>query len=146
MTGGISIKKRVPVKDRLRTVISQDGQQEQFNFQEVGEFIELNGKHYLRYQEHQNGQVTPVQFRLDEEEVHLHRQGATETRLVFDRERPTISRYQTEYGALTLRVVTSQLERQVDPLAPAGRLVAAYQLRAGDQLIGSYRLELQFTA
>ena len=146
MTGGILIKKRVPVKISLRTVISQDGQQEQFNFQETGEFIELNGKHYLRYQEHQNGQVTPVQFRLDEEEVHLHRQGATETRLIFDRERPTLTRYQTEYGALTLQVVTNQLVRQVDPLAPAGRLIAAYQLRAADQLIGSYQLELQFTA
>ena len=143
---GLIIKKRVPVKVSLKTTMSQDGQQEQFQFQEDGEYIVLNDKHYLRYREHQNGQVTPVQFRLDDEEVHIHRQGVTETRLVFDQQQPTITRYRTEYGTMQLQVETRQLDKRLDPLIPAGDLQLSYQLRAGEQMIGSYQIELHFTA
>ncbi|MFR0771140.1 MAG: DUF1934 domain-containing protein [Limosilactobacillus pontis] len=98
--------------------MEQDGQHETFAFEEDGEFIVLNDKYYLRYYEHQNGQATPVQFRLDDGEVHIHRQGATETWLVFDPEQPTITRYRTEYGVMQLQVVTSRLDRVLDPDTP----------------------------
>lgn len=142
----IAIKQKVPVKVQLTTVMTQDGQQEHFDFAESGEFINLNGKYYLRYLEHQNGVITPVQFRLDEGAVRLHRQGATETRLKFDLSQPTVTHYRTEYGMIQLRVLTSELTTSLDPLIPAGRLAVAYELHAGGQLIGSYRLQLQFSA
>lgn len=126
--------------------MTQDGQQETFQFEEAGEFINLNGKYYLRYLEHQNGAVTPVRFRLDDGAVSLHRQGATETWLDFDQHRSTITRYRTEYGMMQLRVVTSRLERFLDPLVPVGRLAVDYELHVGSQIIGSYQLELQFAA
>ena len=126
--------------------MEQDGQHETFAFEEDGEFIVLNDKYYLRYYEHQNGQATPVQFRLDDGEVHIHRQGATETWLVFDPEQPTITRYRTEYGVMQLQVVTSRLDRDLDPTIPAGRLSLGYRLQGGGQEIGSYQIELHFTA
>ena len=140
------IKKRVPVKVTLKTTMEQDGQQETFAFEEDGEFIALNDKYYLRYLEHQNGQTTPVQFRLDDGEGHIHRQGATETWLVFDPSQPTITRYRTAYGIMQLQVVTSRLEWELDPAVPAGRLSLSYRLRGGGQEIGSYQIELHFTA
>ncbi|PMB82278.1 DUF1934 domain-containing protein [Limosilactobacillus pontis] len=140
------MKKRVPVKVSLKTTMEQDGQHETFAFEEDGEFIVLNDKYYLRYYEHQNGQATPVQFRLDDGEVHIHRQGATETWLVFDPEQPTITRYRTEYGVMQLQVVTSRLDRVLDPDTPAGRLFLCYHLQSGGQEIGSYQIELHFTA
>lgn len=142
----IIIKQKMPVKVQLATTMTQDGQQDHFEFSESGEFINLNGKYYLRYLEHQNGAETPVQFRLDEGAIHLHRQGATETRLKFDLSQPTITHYRTEYGMIQLQVLTSELTTNLDPLIPAGRLTVAYELHAGEQLIGSYRLELQFSA
>lgn len=126
--------------------MTQDGQSESFSFAEDGEFINLNGKYYLRYLEHQQGVATPVQFRLDDGEVHLHRQGTTETRFVFDLAQPTISRYQTEYGIMHLHVITTKLERDIDPDKPAGKLAVSYQLQAGGQVVGSYQLQLQFAA
>ena len=126
--------------------MEQDGQQETFQFEEDGEFIVLNDKYYLRYLEHQNGQATPVQFRLDDEEVHIHRQGATETWLVFDQEQPTITRYRTEYGVMQLQVVTSQLDKNLDPETPAGQLSLRYRLQGGGQESGSYQIELHFVA
>lgn len=140
------IKNKVPVKVQLKTTMTQDGRQEIFQFEEDGEFIDLNGKYYLRYLEHQNGAVTPVRFRLDDGAVSLHRQGATETWLDFDQHRSTVTRYRTEYGMMQLRVVTSRLERVLDPQVPTGELVVDYELHAGNQIIGSYQLELQFVA
>ncbi|MGN1279641.1 MAG: DUF1934 domain-containing protein [Limosilactobacillus sp.] len=136
----------MPVKVKLKTTMKQDGQQETFQFEEDGEFIVLNDKYYLRYLEHQNGQTTPVQFRLDDMEVHLHRQGTTETWLVFDETQPTITRYRTEYGIMQLQVLTSQLDKKLDPLAATGHLSLRYRLQASGQEIGSYQIELQFAA
>lgn len=126
--------------------MTQDDQQESFEFSEDGEFIDLNGKLYLRYLEHQGGVTTPVRFRLDDGEVALHRQGATETWLNFDMTAPTITRYQTEYGMMQFQVVTTELESSLDSTVPAGELKVSYQLKAGEQIIGTYQLELQFAA
>lgn len=127
------------------TTIRQGDQQEHFDFTENGDFVELNGKYYLRYVEHQQGQATPVQFRLDDH-VHLHRNGELETQLDFDSDRPTITRYRTKYGVIRLEVATSRLEKKVDPLIPAGHLDVDYTLSTGGQVVGNYQLQLQFKA
>lgn len=129
----------------LATTIRQDDQQEQFTFDEDGNFVELNGKYYLRYVEHQNGQTTPVQFRLDDQ-VHLHRNGELTTLLDFDLAAPTYTRYRTQYGVIRLEVLTSRLEKEVDPGTPAGRLQLEYVLKTAGQIVGSYQLQLQFGA
>lgn len=129
----------------LATTIRQDGQQESFSFDEAGNFVELNSKYYLRYVEHQNGQATPVQFRLDDQ-VHLHRSGELTTLLNFDLNAPTFTRYRTQYGVIRLTVNTTQLEKTVDPAKATGKLKVNYTLATGGQVVGSYQLQLQFTA
>lgn len=107
--------------------------------------MELNGKYYLRYIEHQNGQATPVQFRLDDQ-VHLHRNGELTTLLDFDLAAPTYTRYRTQYGVIRLEVLTSRLEKEIDPGIPAGQLHLEYALKTAGQIVGSYQLQLQFGA
>lgn len=137
------IKKITPVQVQLTTVIEQDGQREQFTFNEAGNFVELNGKYYLRYLEHQNGQTTSVQFRLDDH-IHLHRSGELTTLLNFDLNKPLPTRYRTQYGVISLEVRTSRLEKELTPAIPAGQLAVDYSLAAAGQVVGSYRLRLQF--
>jgi uncharacterized beta-barrel protein YwiB (DUF1934 family) len=105
----------------------------------------LNGKYYLRYVEHQNGQATPVQFCLDNQ-VHLHREGVMRTQLEFDQEKETVTRYRTEYGVIRLGVVTKRLEKDLDLAVPAGHLNVDYVLKTGGQEVGNYQLQLQFRA
>ena len=127
----------------MTTVIEQDGQQERFSFNETGNFVELNGKYYLRYLEHQQGHSTPVQFRLDDQ-VHLHRSGELTTLINFDLAAPTATRYRTQYGIISLEVQTSRLEKEIDPTIPAGQLKVDYSLVTAGQTVGSYHLRLQF--
>ncbi|MBD5805621.1 DUF1934 domain-containing protein [Lactobacillus sp. 0.1XD8-4] len=134
----------MPVKVKLSTTITQEGQQEHFDFVEDGTFVEINGKYYLRYLEHQNGQETPVQVKFEDELVRLRRRGSVETNLFLDPHQATIMRYRTQYGILNLDVVTESLEKKVDVQKPAGQVSVKYQLKQAGQIIGSYQLELQF--
>ncbi|MBB1079003.1 DUF1934 domain-containing protein [Limosilactobacillus sp. STM2_1] len=138
------MKRERPVKVKLSTTITQDGQQEHFDFVEAGSFVEINGKYYLRYLEHQDGQETPVQIKFEDELVRLRRRGSSETNLFLDPRQETVMRYRTQYGILNLNVVTEHLEKEVDVQQPAGQVSIKYQLKQAGQIIGSYQLELQF--
>ncbi len=96
------MKKVVPVKVKMSSQMTQDGETANFAFAEDGQLATVGDKHYLRYTEHQHGIETPVQFRLDNQQVHLLRAGDVETRFVFDEAAATTSRYQTAYGPIRL--------------------------------------------
>lgn len=140
------IKKVTPVQVKLKTTMEQDGQQDEYSFEEEGQFVQLGGKYYLRYKEHQDGQETPVQIRLSDDLVNLRRSGLRETNFDFTLERPTKSRYQTEYGIIGMEVTTDKLEIEFDPEEANGKLEVQYRLAANNQLIGTYQLQLQFSA
>ena len=118
---------------------------EHFECTESGQLIRLNGGQvYLRYLEHQDNQETPVQFRLDEDRVQLDRRGPRQTRLVFEAGAETMTRYQTEYGIIHLGVETRQLIKKVDFTNHTGSLQATYRLKNQGQVLGTYRIQLQF--
>lgn len=139
------VKRAIPVHVDLTTVMEQDGQQDRFHFTEEGQFVELNGTYFLRYQEHQQGQVTPVQFRLSDAELHLRRSGVRETVFTFVNQQTTKAHYQTEYGKIDLEVTTNRLLVDFDPVAARGSVDLEYQLVASNQLVGTYQLQLQFS-
>lgn len=137
----------IPVRVRLTTRMAQDGQEESYQFEEDGQLVTLaNGQRYLRYTEHQAGQATPVQFRLGDGAIQLTRNGPVKPRLTFDRETKTTSRYHTPYGIIQLTVITDELVAELNWPRASGSLHLAYQLTAGDQLVGTYQIELRFEA
>lgn len=138
------MKEVVPVKVKMSSEMHQDGGSSHFNFEEEGQLATVGGKHYLRYTEHQNGVATPVQFRLDDTQVHLLRSGAVSTRFVFDEQEETTSRYQTEYGPIELRVVTKRLQSDIDWKNASGQVDVEYDLHSSGTLVGSYHVSLQF--
>ena len=138
------MKKVLPVKVKMSSQMTQDGETANFSFEEDGQLATVGNKHYLRYTEHQHGIETPVQFRLDDQQVHLLRSGDVETRFVFDETTDTTSRYQTAYGPIDLRVVTKRLAKQVNWDESRGSLEVEYDLHSAGMLVGSYHVSLQF--
>lgn len=129
----------------LQTEMTMGDQTEKFEFNETGQLIRLNGGQiYLRYVEHQDGQSTPVKFRLDGDTVQLDRQGARQTRLVFQEDQETVTRYQTEYGLIHLMVHTNELVKDIDFANCHGEVSAEYLLKNNGQVLGTYRIQLQF--
>lgn len=146
MREGNNVKRVVPVHVRLTTTMEQDGQKDEYSFEEEGQFVDLNGTYYLRYQEHQEGIATPVQFRLGSDELHLRRSGPRETNFVFQLAQSTKSRYRTEYGIIDLQVTTNRMAVEFDSEDANGSIDLEYQLTANEQLIGTYQVQLQFAA
>lgn len=139
------MKENYPVKVHLITTMTMGDESERFEFKEDGQLVRLNnGQIYLRYLEHQEGQEIPVQFRLDDAEVQMRRRGPYQTRLTFQKGAETTTRYQTEYGIIHLGVETQTLVKKVDFDAHQGQLKVTYQLKNNQQVLGTYRIELQF--
>lgn len=138
------MKEVIPVKVKMSSQMTQEGQTTSFHFEEDGQLATVGGKHYLRYTEHQRGVATPVQFRLGDQQVHLLRSGDVTTRFIFDQSAETVSHYQTAYGPIELHVRTKQLATNIDWEKRQGRVEVEYDLHSSGMMVGSYHVSLQF--
>lgn len=140
-----AINQTIPVKVHLTTSMEIDGNQDHFEFAEDGELIHLtDNHHFLRYVEHQQGQATPVQIAINGDQVRLTRKGPRQTKLLFVENGETISKYQTEYGMIPLHVVCDQLMQEINQEENRGQLEVHYRLKNNGQVLGTYRIKLQF--
>ncbi|HAT54152.1 MAG TPA: DUF1934 domain-containing protein [Lactobacillus sp.] len=131
----------------LLTNITQDDQTEQFDFDLPGRLVIVNGNVYLRYVEDDNGQPTPVTFKLNgQNDVTLTRSGENGLKLHFLTGKAVTTQYRTPYGTMAVEVATSGLSVRLSDDLSAGRIAVDYQLLAGEQLIGDYQIRLHFTA
>ncbi|KRL54996.1 hypothetical protein FD35_GL002448 [Furfurilactobacillus rossiae DSM 15814] len=131
----------------LLTNITQDDDTEQFDFDLPGRLVIVNDNIYLRYVEDDNGQSTPVTFKLNgEDDVVLTRSGENGLKFHFLTGKAVTTQYRTPYGIMAVEVATTDLSVRLSDDLSAGRIAIDYQLLAGEQLIGDYQIRLHFTA
>lgn len=137
-----------PIEIQLETTINQGGKTHHHLFEEEGRMIELNGHYYLRYEESREDTETPpsVTFKIHPQgRVTVIRNAEQTTRLTFDRNQKTISRYVTPAGQLELNISTTSMELALKDRPFSGYLEVNYQMVTGSQLLGDYQLRLRFT-
>jgi uncharacterized beta-barrel protein YwiB (DUF1934 family) len=141
------IQTGVPVRVNLVTTIEQDGQQQQFKFDEPGQLVLVNGHYYLRYHETDQHTSVPVTFRFDDDQtVMLSRSSENRLRIMFNAKQDYETHYKTAYGMMKLIVKTQRLLTDLDLMNAYGKLAIDYELHAQGQLIGKYQIRLQFNA
>ena len=97
---------------------------------------------YLRYEEDQNLIVT---FKVDEKGIWLTRNGLQmKLRLYFDEAKHYETNYQTPFGAIKLTCQTQKVLFEEENAK--GQLAVDYQLFSGEELLGEYKIRLQFEA
>ena len=88
-----------------------------------GEYYFRNGKHYILYEEVQEGiaEVTKCMIKIGDDSVDLSKKGASGVHMIFQRDKKTRTSYQTPYGSLMLgfdskmiRVLESDLEYDLE--------------------------------
>jgi uncharacterized beta-barrel protein YwiB (DUF1934 family) len=139
----------VPIEIHLETFIEQEGERTHLVYDEPGQIFEMGQSIYLRYQEtdEEPGQKTPVTMKIDGAgTVMLTRSAESEMRLRFANGKRIEARYRTPYGMFPIETVTPMLNVELQNRPLAGRVNIDYQLFAGEQLIGNYKIRLQFTA
>lgn len=69
-----------------------------------GEYYFRNGKHYILYEEVQEGiaEVTKCMIKIGDDSVDLSKKGSSGVHMMFQRDKKTRTSYQTPYGSLML--------------------------------------------
>lgn len=135
----------IPVKVKVQTHIEQDGKSESFSFNEPGQFFQMGDTSYIRYQETNPLGKVPVTVKLAADgTVQLRRHASADLRLVFDLQQPMLTKYRTPAGLIDIITETKMVNfnYQTDPVN--GTLAIDYELVTGEEIVGQYKIRLQF--
>lgn len=135
---------QVPVEIKLKTVQTQAGEIEKFELFEQGELTRKGETVYLRYTEAKAGAQTILKIK-PAELLLTRRQKELALQLNLAEGQQTNAKYKTAYGVIPLAVkcTTYKYEQIAET---SGELRVEYLLYSGEELLGEYKLELQFKA
>ena len=92
--------------------LAEESDQEPVEVITPGEYYLKNGKHYLMYEEVEEGTKSPGKnmIKLAEDSLELTKKGALSTHMVFEKNKKNVTFYNTPYGSLLIGVDTSRVE------------------------------------
>lgn len=111
-----------------------------------GRYIEENGVYKAVYEETKISGMegTTTTLEIENEKVTLIREGATEARMIFDYNDPTVSLYSTPYGSLQISILTRKLD--VDVNDKGGKIDIDYEISIGGDKPQKTNLSLKISA
>lgn len=79
----------------------------------VGEYYYKNGKHYILYEEVQEGEgVTKNTIKISDHQVDILKKGANNVHMVFEENKQNLTYYNTMYGELLIRISTTRVQKK----------------------------------
>ena len=139
-----SLENGIPVKVDIRTRQIQSGEKNDYSQKFDGRLSIKNQTLYLRYDESSEARVT---FKVCEDDVYLSRKsGQMRLKLHFNENGKFETSYLTPYGAVELRCETDCCKFEYDRKVQRGALTIDYRLFTGDEILGEYKIRLQFAA
>ncbi|BDZ29930.1 DUF1934 domain-containing protein [Lactiplantibacillus sp. WILCCON 0030] len=139
----------VPVAIHLETQATQDGDTANYALDVDGQLVQMGDAFYLRYKEVSDATTEPIPVTIKlaaNGDVVLTRSAENRLRLHFSNGKRIQARYRTPMGVLPVETVTPMLQVRLRERPFSGAVNIDYELYAGEQLIGQYKLRLQFTA
>lgn len=142
----MDLKKGINVNLRLRTLINQNNEENEFLYELPGQVVRVGDNLYIRYQEPQEkGESYPVTLKIfPDGQIQLVRASQTRTRFLFNQDQVTETLYQTPYGSLAFQVKTNDLHFSLKDEPISGRVAVVYELLMDAQIVGNYFFELTF--
>ncbi len=142
-------RKAVPVMIKVKTEVFQNNELKEYFFEEEGQVVRIGEVLYIRYDEVMEGidSKIPVTMKvLPDGSVQLIRAGEVRMRLKFDYQKEMETNYQTPFGVMWIKTFTNNIRVSLKDKPFSGSVVIDYDLHGGDEKIGVYHLELNFTA
>lgn len=77
-----------------------------------GNYLEKNGKHYIRYEEVVEGMEGTIQnlIKLDENSMEVTRKGLTSTHMIFEKNKKNETYYNTPFGSLLVGISATSID------------------------------------
>lgn len=141
----MAVESEKTIKVKIQTIKKQEGQIETYQEELIGSFAQVANNAYIRYQEQDGSRVT---MRVSQEnEVQLSRSNDDlRLRMVFLDDKEVQNAYRTPYGVIPLTTNTSRLDVIVDDEEVKGEFKIDYMLSSGENMVGEYKIRLQFSA
>lgn len=141
------IKNEIPVTIEIETFHQQANETEEYAEKVNGKCIQMENVFYLRYTEKQTEDALVTFKVVPNKEVQLTRKmEGHKLHLTFDLQKKVVTQYHTPYGNIPIEIETNLLEIQFDQEKQAGKLAINYQLYNGHDLLGDYKIRLQFNS
>lgn len=142
-------RKSVPVMIQVKTEVFQENETREFFIEEKGQVVRIGEVLYIRYNEVMEGVDSPVPVTMKimpDCSVQLIRAGEVRMKLKFDYQKPNETHYQTPFGVMWIKTFTTNLRVSLKDQPFSGSVQIDYDLFGGEEKIGVYHLELNFTA
>ena len=109
----------------------------------AGEYYWKNGKHYILYDEVLEGfsGVTKNRIKISDGCMELHRKGASNVHMIFQKNKKNLTSYQTLYGNLLMGIEASRL--QVEQQKDAIDIKVEYDLEINYEHLAECALTMQ---
>lgn len=131
-----------PIKIKVNTTIWNNGEKETFELSTFGRYYEKNDAFYLQYEEvMEEGSINSI-VKISTDETLILRSGAVSMRMVFEKNKKRLGRYETPFGTMGISTRTNRLAYNIEDTA--GNLDILYELHMQGALAGTYHLEIQF--
>ncbi|MGM9968259.1 MAG: DUF1934 domain-containing protein [Rummeliibacillus sp.] len=135
-----------PVKIKIITTITQPGTEtEKFELWSEGKIMQKNDQIYLQYEEIQEDQRMNTTLRFGQEDAIIMRNGDVKMRMPFVLGQVRRGHYNSEYGQLPIVTKTKEMKFEPSETIQNGRFYLQYELIIGEQSVGDYCLELNYT-
>ncbi|PWF99317.1 DUF1934 domain-containing protein [Levilactobacillus bambusae] len=143
-------KAGTPIAIHLQTEIKQDDDITSYKLDVQGRLVQMGQTIYIRYVEQDpesDYQPVPVTMKLSANgDVQLTRSAENRLRLLFKAGKRIRAQYQTPFGSIPVETVTPLLDVSFRDRPFGGNVKIDYNLYANGELVGDYKIRLQFTA
>lgn len=86
----------------------------------TGLFFEKNGKTYIKYEDASldEDQITSTTIKIGDDQVSILRYGATNTQMIFEKDKEHFTPYETPFGLfeIVLRTTEIQFDKEIDKM------------------------------
>ncbi|KRM87322.1 hypothetical protein FD21_GL001315 [Liquorilactobacillus vini DSM 20605] len=142
-----TLENGTPILIHLLTQREQAGEVSEYEKEFSGRIFQMGNSIYLRYIEANEPEKITVTFKITEDSsIHLTRKrDDLKLQLFFKDNHRIAATYQTPYGLLPIETVTPNLQVILNEFPLAGKIKVDYLLYNGLELLGRYKIRLQFT-
>ena len=107
-----------------------------------GNLFLKNGKHYLKYDQVENGEKVSTTLKIEENKVTVLRTGAMQSQMIVEKGKKHLSYYETPQGALTIGVYSNDV--LVDINEDKGKLRLSYDIELNNTVASRNIVDINF--
>lgn len=132
------------VKIRVKTTITNDGDQDTFELATFGRYYDKGPSVFLQYEEHMDPGIIKTIVKVTDNETTISRSGAVNMKMVFQTHNKLPGKYDTPIGSMSIMTLTNKRDYSYEEDIKKGLVMINYDLEMQGAHAGTYHMEISF--